>query len=79
MKKHCYLTIFELYVTLPKPRYSPEQVNNRQSVVTWVPGNQFRTLIKMTTENLKIVKVDVKDIRFPTSLGLHGSDAMVKI
>ncbi|GAB0095035.1 MR_MLE_N domain-containing protein [Sergentomyia squamirostris] len=27
-------------------------------------------------EDLKIVKVDVKDIRFPTSLGAHGSDAM---
>lgn len=30
----------------------------------------------MTTENLKIVSLTVKDIRFPTSLGLHGSDAM---
>ncbi|KAI4461230.1 enolase superfamily mandelate racemase [Holotrichia oblita] len=30
----------------------------------------------MTTENLKIVSLDVKDIRFPTSLGAHGSDAM---
>ncbi|KAF5305229.1 hypothetical protein FQR65_LT07768 [Abscondita terminalis] len=30
----------------------------------------------MTTENLKILSLDVKDIRFPTSLGGHGSDAM---
>ncbi|XP_018327603.1 mitochondrial enolase superfamily member 1 [Agrilus planipennis] len=29
-----------------------------------------------TIENLKIVSLDVKDVRFPTSLGLHGSDAM---
>lgn len=30
----------------------------------------------MTTENLKIVKLEVKDVRFPTSLEAHGSDAM---
>lgn len=30
-----------------------------------------------TAEKLKIVAVDVKDIRFPTSLYAHGSDAMV--
>ncbi|XP_022906814.1 mitochondrial enolase superfamily member 1-like [Onthophagus taurus] len=29
-----------------------------------------------TRENLKIVSMDVKDIRFPTSLHAHGSDAM---
>ncbi|XP_059614230.1 mitochondrial enolase superfamily member 1-like [Phlebotomus argentipes] len=29
-----------------------------------------------TGEDLRIVSVDVKDIRFPTSLGAHGSDAM---
>lgn len=34
---------------------------------------------KMTSENLKIIAIDVKDVRFPTSLGLHGSDAMVNI
>lgn len=28
-------------------------------------------------ENLKIISVDAKDIRWPTSLGGHGSDAMV--
>ncbi|XP_017778234.1 PREDICTED: mitochondrial enolase superfamily member 1-like [Nicrophorus vespilloides] len=32
--------------------------------------------MNMTTENLKIVSLDVKDVRFPTSLGAHGSDAM---
>lgn len=26
---------------------------------------------------LKIVDIDVKDVRFPTSLGGHGSDALV--
>jgi hypothetical protein len=26
---------------------------------------------------LKIVNIDVKDVRFPTSLGCHGSDAVV--
>lgn len=30
-------------------------------------------------ENLKILSVDAKDIRWPTSLGGHGSDAMVNI
>ncbi|KAF5276268.1 hypothetical protein FQA39_LY06617 [Lamprigera yunnana] len=30
----------------------------------------------MTTENLKILSLDVKDVRFPTSLEAHGSDAM---
>lgn len=35
-------------------------------------------MAKLTKENLKIIALDVKDIRFPTSLGLHGSDAMVK-
>lgn len=34
-------------------------------------------MAKLTKENLKIVLLDVKDVRFPTSLGLHGSDAMV--
>lgn len=29
-------------------------------------------------ENLKIVSVEAKDMRWPTSLGGHGSDAMVK-
>ncbi|XP_055701945.1 mitochondrial enolase superfamily member 1-like [Phlebotomus papatasi] len=29
-----------------------------------------------TGDDLKIISVDVKDIRFPTSLGAHGSDAM---
>lgn len=33
--------------------------------------------MNMTSENLKIISIDVKDIRFPTSLGAHGSDAMV--
>lgn len=28
-------------------------------------------------EELKIVSVDAKDMRWPTSLGAHGSDAMV--
>ncbi|KAF2895709.1 hypothetical protein ILUMI_10489 [Ignelater luminosus] len=32
----------------------------------------------MTSENLKIISLDVKDVRFPTSLGAHGSDAMHK-
>lgn len=36
-----------------------------------------RRMSGYTTENLKITKLDVKDIRFPTSLGAHGSDAMV--
>lgn len=31
----------------------------------------------MTSENLKIISLTVKDVRFPTSLGAHGSDAMV--
>ncbi|CAG9857588.1 unnamed protein product [Phyllotreta striolata] len=30
----------------------------------------------MTSENLKIVSLDVKDVRFPTSLQADGSDAM---
>lgn len=30
----------------------------------------------MTSENLKIVSLEVKDVRFPTSLRHHGSDAM---
>lgn len=30
-------------------------------------------------ENLKIISVDAKDLRWPTSLGGHGSDAMVLI
>lgn len=30
----------------------------------------------MTTENLKILSLEVKDVRFPTSLNGHGSDAM---
>lgn len=29
-------------------------------------------------KDLEIVSVDVKDMRWPTSLGSHGSDAMVK-
>ncbi|KAJ8920243.1 hypothetical protein NQ315_011904 [Exocentrus adspersus] len=29
-----------------------------------------------STENLKIVSLDVKDLRFPTSLHADGSDAM---
>lgn len=33
----------------------------------------------MTSENLKIISLHVKDVRFPTSLGAHGSDAMVYI
>lgn len=28
-------------------------------------------------EGLEIIDVDVKDVRFPTSLGGHGSDAIV--
>lgn len=28
-------------------------------------------------ENLKIISIDAKDMRWPTSLGGHGSDAMV--
>lgn len=28
-------------------------------------------------EALKIVSIDAKDLRWPTSLGGHGSDAMV--
>lgn len=28
-------------------------------------------------EQLKIVSVEAKDMRWPTSLGAHGSDAMV--
>lgn len=28
-------------------------------------------------ENLAVLSVDVKDMRWPTSLGGHGSDAMV--
>lgn len=28
-------------------------------------------------DGLKIVDLDVKDVRFPTSLGGHGSDALV--
>lgn len=31
----------------------------------------------MSDDGLTIVSVDVKDVRFPTSLELHGSDAMV--
>lgn len=27
---------------------------------------------------LNIIRVDVKDVRFPTSLGGHGSDALVR-
>ncbi|XP_065173962.1 mitochondrial enolase superfamily member 1-like [Atheta coriaria] len=30
----------------------------------------------ITNENLKIQSLEVKDVRFPTSLGEHGSDAM---
>jgi hypothetical protein len=45
----------------------------------------FRTLCQALTGHLrktnnmpqKIVKLTVKDVRFPTSLGQHGSDAMV--
>lgn len=33
--------------------------------------------LKNIDKNLKIVSIDVKDIRWPTSLGGHGSDAMV--
>lgn len=33
--------------------------------------------LKNIDESLKIVSMDVKDIRWPTSLGGHGSDAMV--
>lgn len=29
-------------------------------------------------EKLKIVSVEAKDMRWPTSLGGHGSDAMVR-
>jgi L-fuconate dehydratase len=32
--------------------------------------------MSLTTENIKIISFDVKDIRFPTSLEAHGSDAM---
>lgn len=28
-------------------------------------------------ENLKVISVEAKDLRWPTSLGGHGSDAMV--
>ena len=34
--------------------------------------------MSLTIENIKIVSFDVKDIRWPTSLEAHGSDAMVK-
>lgn len=33
-------------------------------------------MAKLTRENWKIVSLQVKDVRFPTSLGSHGSDAM---
>lgn len=36
--------------------------------------------VKMPAPNrngLKIVSLEVKDVRFPTSLGGHGSDALV--
>lgn len=28
---------------------------------------------------MEIVAIDVKDVRFPTSLGSHGSDALVSL
>lgn len=31
----------------------------------------------MSYQNFEIKSLDVQDIRFPTSLGKHGSDAMV--
>lgn len=34
-------------------------------------------MIESIDENLKVISVDVKDLRWPTSLGGHGSDAMV--
>lgn len=33
--------------------------------------------LSSVNENLKIVSIDAKDMRWPTSLGGHGSDAMV--
>lgn len=33
--------------------------------------------LKKIDENLKVISLDVKDMRWPTSLGGHGSDAMV--
>jgi hypothetical protein len=30
-------------------------------------------------EGMKIIEVDIKDVRFPTSLRSDGSDAMVKL
>lgn len=35
--------------------------------------------VKNIGENLIVTSVDVKDIRWPTSLGSHGSDAMVSL
>lgn len=32
----------------------------------------------LNRNGLNIVDVDVKDVRFPTSLGGHGSDALVR-
>lgn len=34
-------------------------------------------MIDSVDEDLKVISVDVKDLRWPTSLGGHGSDAMV--
>lgn len=33
--------------------------------------------LRNVNENLVVTAVDVKDMRWPTSLGGHGSDAMV--
>lgn len=34
--------------------------------------------LRNVNENLVVTGVDVKDMRWPTSLGGHGSDAMVR-
>lgn len=34
--------------------------------------------LRNVSENLVVTAVDVKDMRWPTSLGAHGSDAMVR-
>lgn len=34
-------------------------------------------MLETINENLTVISVDVKDLRWPTSLGGHGSDAMV--
>lgn len=48
-----------------------------QWTASWGLWQNFKMSHVQTTENLKIVSVDVKDLRFPTSLHADGSDAMV--